>query len=70
MTRAELLLELARHPVPVSLNGSPALDVTPAMAARLATQEDVEVRLLDLTVIPGALRRHFAADGHMVVEGS
>lgn len=62
MNRAEMLDALAEHPVTVSVDGSAPLPLTRELAAELG-HDDRDVRVLDTTVMPGALREYLKDDG-------
>jgi hypothetical protein len=62
MTRAELLATLAEHSVSVSIDGSTPTPITAAVVAR-AMDEDVDVRVMDMSILPGVLRDELNKDG-------
>ncbi len=65
MTRAELIRTLATYPVGLSIDGSTPHDLTPALAERLA--HDLRpLRVMDVTILPQAIREQLEPDGSIL----
>jgi hypothetical protein len=62
MNRAELLMQMSAHNVPISVGGSAPTPLTVELARSLARTDD-EVRVMDATVLPQRLREHLKDDG-------